>query len=64
METRAITIECVHLGYDALIDIFQYENSSFVLCDVCTGIIVSVIKVSEVVKKVLKKKSISTDHLA
>ena len=49
METRAITIKCVHLGYDALVDMFQYENSSFALCDLCRGLILSDIKVSEVV---------------
>ena len=35
METRANTIKSVHFGYDALIDMFQYENSSYELCDVC-----------------------------
>ena len=38
METRATTIKCVHLGYDALIDRFQYENNSYGLSDVCRGL--------------------------
>ena len=46
METRATTIKCVHLGYDALIDMFQYENNSYELCDVCRGLIVSGINFS------------------
>ena len=49
METRATTIKCVHLGYDALIDMFQYENIAYDFCDVCRGLILSGIKVSEVV---------------
>ena len=49
METRAITIKCVHLGYDALIDMFQYENNSYELCDVCKGLILSGINVFGVV---------------
>ena len=39
METRATSIKCVHLGYDALIDMFQYENNSYELCDMCRGLI-------------------------
>ena len=39
METRATTIKCVHLGYDALIDMFQYENNLYEFCDVCKGLI-------------------------
>ena len=39
METRAITIKCVHLGYDALIDMLPYGNNSYELCDVCRGLI-------------------------
>ena len=39
METRATTITCVHLGYDALIDTCQYENNSHALCDVCRGLV-------------------------
>ena len=31
MDTRATTIKCVHFGYDALIDMFQYENNSYEL---------------------------------
>ena len=49
METRATTIKCVHLVYDALIDIFRYENNSYELCDVCRGLILSGINVSDVV---------------
>ena len=64
METRATTIKCVHLGYDALIDMLQYENNSYELCDVCRGLILSGIKVSEVVKKVLKMNPKGTSHLA
>ena len=49
METRATTIKCVHLVYDALIDNFQCENNSYELCDVCRGLILSGINVSNVV---------------
>ena len=49
MKTQATTIKCIHLVYDTLIDMFQYENNSYELCDVCTGLILSSIKVSGVV---------------
>ena len=49
METQATTIKCVHLVYDALIDIFLYENNSYELCEVCRGLILSGINVSDVV---------------
>ena len=49
MQNRATTIKCVHLGDDALIDVFQYENNSYELCDVCRGLVLSSIKVSGVV---------------
>ena len=64
METRATTIKCVHLVYDVLTDIFKYKNNSHELCDVCRGLILSDIKVSEVVLKVLKMNPIVTVHLA
>ena len=64
MVNRATTIKCVHLGYDALIDMFQYENNTCELCDVCRGLILSGIKVSEVVQKALKMNPIATGHLA
>ena len=44
----------LHLGYDALIVMFQYENNSYEFFDECRGLILSGIKVSEVVYKVLK----------
>ena len=66
METRATTTKCIHLGYDSLIDMFQYENNSYVyeLCDVCRELILSDLKVSEVIKKVLKMNPFTTGHLA
>ena len=64
METRATTIKCVHFGYDALINMFRSENNSYELCDVCRGLILSGINVSEVVQKVLKMNPIATGHLA
>ena len=64
METRATTIKCVNLGYDALIDMFQYKHTSYELCNVCRGLILSGIKVSDVVYKVLKMNPIATGHLA
>ena len=42
-------IKCVHLGYDTLIDMFQYENNLYELCYVCIGLILSGINVSEMV---------------
>ena len=39
METRETTIKCVHLGYDAIIDMFQYNNTSYELYGVCRGLI-------------------------
>ena len=39
MEVRETTIKCIHFEYDALIDMFQYENNSYELCDGCTGLI-------------------------
>ena len=64
METRATTIKCVNFGYNALIDVFQYENTSYELCKLCRGLILSGIKVSDVVLKVLKMNPIATGHLA
>ena len=64
METGATTIKCVHLVYDALIDMFQYENNPYKLCDVCRGLILNGIKVSEVVYMVLMINPIATCHLA
>ena len=57
------TIKCAHLGYDALIDMFQYENNVYELCDVCKELIRSGIKVSEVVLNVLKMNPLATIHL-
>ena len=54
METRATTIKCVHLVNDALMDIFRYENNSYELCDVCRGLILSGINVSDVVLEGIK----------
>ena len=54
METRATTIKCVHLVYDALIDIFLYENNSYELCDVRRGLILSGINVCDVVLEGIK----------
>ena len=31
METRATTIKCVHLGCDALIDMFQYKDNAYMI---------------------------------
>ena len=64
METRATTIKCVNLGYDALIDMFKYKNNSYELYDVCRGLTLSHIKVSEVVWKVLKVNHIVIRNLA
>ena len=38
METPATIIKCVHLGYEALIDMFLYENNSYEFCEVCRGL--------------------------
>ena len=59
MEARATTIKCVHLGYDVLIDMLQYENNSYELCEVCTGLFLSGIKVEGI-----KDEPIATGHLA
>ena len=53
METRATTIKCVHLVYDALIDMFRYENNSYERCDVFRGLILC-INVSDVVLEGIK----------
>ena len=42
-------MQCVHLGHDALIDMFQYENNSYEVCEVCRGLILSGIEIFEVV---------------
>ena len=39
METPATTIKCAHLGYDAFINMFQYENNLYELSDVCRGLV-------------------------
>ena len=49
ISTEAATIKCVDLGYDALIDMLQYENNRYELCDVRRGLFLSGINVSEVV---------------
>ena len=66
METRATTIKCVDLGYDALLDMFQYENNTDGLCDVCRGLIFKRYKSFRggIELKVLKMKPIATGHLA
>ena len=35
METLSTTVKCFHLWYD----VFQYENNSYELCNVCRGLI-------------------------
>ena len=64
MGIRANSIKRAHFGYDAIIDMFQHEKSSYELCDVCRRLILSGINVALVVKNVLKMNPIATGHLA